>query len=207
MKPRATLRIAAALLSATVLLGCDARPNSVSGASLRVSSAPTQGPGILPGRPVIVTPSDRGGAARLAAAMAVRLNAPVVSPLAVTMAELDTASLIGFGSGIFDQAHHKALLELADALPPRPGRKVFIFSTSGVSREMLPGLHEKDPHQDLRERLVARGCQVVGEYNCAGFNDNVFLFLIGGINKGRPNARDIASAEAFADSLVQGAAR
>ncbi len=85
-----------------------------------------------------------------------------------------------------------------------PGRKVFIFSTSGVSREKAPGLNEEDPHKALRERLIAKGCEIVGEYNCVGYNDNSFLFLIGGMNKGHPNAKDIAGAEAFADSLLQG---
>jgi hypothetical protein len=52
--------------------------------------------------------------------------------------------------------------------------------------------------------LIAKGCQIVGEFNCTGYNDNSFLFLIGGMNKGHPNADDIARAEAFADSLLQG---
>ncbi len=204
MKPRGTIRIAAAFLAAGVLLGCGTRPDSASGASLRVLTEPMEGRRILPGRPVIVTPSERGGAARLASAMAARLGACVVSPAGVTVGELEKAGLLGFGSGIFDQAHHKALLDLAEALPPASGRKVFIFSTSGVSRQIAPSLHEEDPHKALRERLIARGCEIVGEFNCVGYNDNSFLFLIGGMNKGHPNAEDIALAEAFADSLQQG---
>ncbi len=128
----------------------------------------------------------------------------MTSPAGVTVGDLEKARLLGLGSGIFDQAHHKALLDLAEALPPAPGRKVFIFSTSGVSRHMAPGLHEEDPHKALRERLIARGCEIVGEFNCVGYNDNSLLVLIGGINQGRPNAKDIALAEAFADSLPQG---
>jgi hypothetical protein len=34
--------------------------------------------------------------------------------------------------------------------------------------------------------------------------DNSFLFLIGGTNRGHPDVQDIALAEAFADSLLQG---
>jgi hypothetical protein len=207
MKPRGAIRVAAAFLITGALLGCSSRPDSLSGASMRVSAETMQEHGILPGRPVIVTPSDRGGAARLASAMAARLRAVVVSPAGARMGELEKAGLLGLGSGIFNQAHHKALLDLAEALPPVSGRKAFIFSTSGVSREKAPGLHEEDPHNALRERLVAKGCEIVGEFNCAGYNDNSFLFLIGGINKGHPNAEDIALAEAFADSLLQGGAK
>lgn len=201
------IRTAAVLAVAGAVLGCGTHPDSLSGASTRVSAEPIETCEILPGQPVIVTPSDRGGAARLASAMAAKLAARVVSPGRATMEELEGASLLGLGSGIFDQAHHKALLDLAESLPLLPGRRVFIFSTSGVSREKARGLREADPHEALRERLIAHGCEVVGEFNCRGFNDNSFLFLFGGMNKGHPDPRDIARAEAFADSLLQGGGR
>jgi hypothetical protein len=47
--------------------------------------------------------------------------------------ELQEYSLIGFGSGIYGDKHHKALLDLADKLPPVTNRKAFIFSTSGMT--------------------------------------------------------------------------
>jgi hypothetical protein len=206
MRPRAAAHGAASLLAAVALFGCWTSPDSVAGASLRAAAGPAREGGIAPGAPLIVTPSDQGGAARLAAAMAARLHARVASPSAVAAAELEQAGLIGLGSGIFDQAHHKALLALAEALPPELGRKVFLFSTSGVSREKAPGAGAEDPHKALRDRLLAKGCLIVGEYNCVGFNDNSFLYLFGGMNRGHPDARDIALAESFADSLMEGGA-
>ncbi len=202
MKPRAATWIAAALALTVSMLGCADRPDSVSGASLQVTSEQEQVAGIRPGQPLIVTPSGSGGSAKLAHAMAAKLGARVASPAAVTAEEMESASLLGLGSGIFDQAHHKALLDLAEALPFKPGRRVFLFSTSGVSREKAPSAGAEDPHKALRERLIARGCKIVGEFNCVGFNDNSFLFLIGGINRGHPNAGDIALAQAFAESLA-----
>jgi hypothetical protein len=47
-------------------------------------------------------------------------------------------------------------------------------------------------HAALREKLRAKGYDVVGEFGCAGFNTNSFLKLFGGINKGRPDDRDLA---------------
>ncbi len=204
MRLRAAALMAAVLLVAAVLLGCGTRPDSISGASLQVAANTAPRGGIPAGRPLIVNPSEHGGAARLAAAMAARLQASVVSPANVTTEEIEKANLVGFGSGIFDPAHHKALLDLAERLPPSPGKRVFLFSTSGVASEVAQGLHEDDPHKALRDRLVAKGCRIVGEYNCVGFNDNSFLFLFGGINRGHPDARDIALAEGFADSLLEG---
>jgi hypothetical protein len=58
-------------------------------------------------------------------------------------------------------------------------------------------------HSALRERLTSRGYAVVGEFSCAGHNTNSFLKMFGGLNKGRPNAEDLADAEEFARALKE----
>jgi hypothetical protein len=60
-----------------------------------------------------------------------------------------------------------------------------------------------DPHTSLREKLLSKGYIIVDEFNCAGFNTNSFLKFIGGMNKGRPNAKDLKHAEEFAQNLKQ----
>jgi flavodoxin len=45
---------------------------------------------------------------------------------------------------------------------------------------------------------INQGYDVVGEFGCAGFNTNSFLKLFGGINKGRPDDRDLTQAAEFA---------
>lgn len=92
------------------------------------------------------------------------------------------------------------MIEFADELPLSPDKKVFIFSTSGISRESLP--KQDDPHTSLRACLIAKGVEVIGEFNCVGFNDNSFLKLFGGMNRGRPNNDDLKQAEAFAAALI-----
>lgn len=82
------------------------------------------------------------------------------------------------------------------------GKKVFIFSTSGVSRETDLKHNFGDPHKELRTILLRHGCKVVGEFDTVGFNKNSFLVLFGGINKGRPNAEDLAKAAEFARGLA-----
>ncbi|MHA2224598.1 MAG: flavodoxin family protein [Candidatus Hodarchaeales archaeon] len=111
--------------------------------------------------------------------------------------ELQEYSLIGFGSGIYDEKHHKTLLNLADKLLPITNRKAFIFSTSGTTGEFVKA------HSSLRQKLQSKGYIIVDEFNCAGFNSNSFLKLIGGMNKGRPNAEDLKHAEEFAQNLKQ----
>jgi flavodoxin len=153
---------------------------------------------------IILAGSRYGGTARIADAIAGMLDATVVSPAQVKPEELAGYDLIGFGSGIFDQKHHRSLLDAVDRLPQLAGKRVFIFSTSGVSRQYAMDHGIDDPHTPLRDKLRVVGCTVVGEYNCAGFNDNSFLKLFGGMNKGRPNDEDIRRAVEFAQVLGRG---
>jgi flavodoxin len=143
---------------------------------------------------------------RIASAMAAVLGAELKRPREVAPEGLGDYGLVGFGSGIFDAKHHEELLRLAEALPPSRGRKAFVFSTCGVpialAGKALVSRNAVASHSELRERLVAAGYEIVGEFGCAGFNTNSFLNRFGGVNKGRPNAEDIADAEEFARRLV-----
>ena len=113
------------------------------------------------------------------------LDAQIKTPQQINPEELQEYSLIGFGSGIYDEKHHKALLDLADKLPQVTDRKAFIFSTSSNLESLSKN------HSSLREKLHSKGYMIVDEFTCAGFNTNSFLKYLGGMNKGRPNAEDL----------------
>lgn len=123
------------------------------------------------------------------------LDAQIKTPQQINPEELQEYSLIGFGSGIYDEKHHKFLLELADKLPQVTSKKAFIFSTSSNLEPFAKN------HSALREKLQSKGYMIVDEFTCAGFNTNSFLKLFGGINKGRPNSEDLKHAEEFAQNL------
>lgn len=122
------------------------------------------------------------------------LDAQIRTPQQIDPEELQQYDLIGFGSGIYDGMLHKDLLDLADRLPSVTNGKVFIFSTSYDTRIALI-------HSALRNRLESKGCIIIDEFNCKGFNTNSFLRYFGGLNKGRPNDEDLKRAEEFALSL------
>ena len=189
---------------ALFLIGCaSSGVNATSAASTKPMDR-SVGAGVGKGGVLVILASSSGNStSRIGEAIADQLGAAVASPERVDPDELGKYSLVGFGSGIFDQAHHRSLLALADRLPYSPDRKVFIFSTSGVSRRFALDHDIDDPHDALRARLTAKGCAIVGEFNCVGFNDNSFLKLFGGMNKGRPNREDIALARAFAERLEE----
>ena len=116
----------------------------------------------------------------------------------IKVEELNDYDLIGFGAGIDSGKHYKELLAFATTLPKVDNKKCFIFSTAGVYtyKKML-----KD-HKALNTILTDKGYQVIGDYSCPGFNTNVFLKYIGGINKTRPNQNDFDNAKNFVKSLI-----
>lgn len=139
---------------------------------------------------------------KIANELASVFGADILFPDMVTPELLSKYDLLGFGSGIFDQKHHKRILEAAEMLSDCKGKKVFLFSTSGISRRIVIDNNIEDPHDALRAILKKKECNVVGEFNCPGLNKNSFLFLFGGINKGRPNLNDLENARKFAKSLL-----
>jgi flavodoxin len=55
------------------------------------------------------------------------LDALIKTPQQINPQELHEYSLIGFGSGIYSDKHHKSLFDLVDKLPKLPTRKLSFF--------------------------------------------------------------------------------
>ena len=141
---------------------------------------------------------------KIANAMAAVLDAEVRAPRQVNPDEPGQYELVGFGSGIYSDSPHPDLLDLADRLPAVTSGKAFIFSTMGAPFEGERGReYAAKCHARLRGTLLSKGYQVLGEFNCVGFNTNSFLKVLGGLNKDRPNAEDLRHAQEFAENLKQ----
>ena len=127
------------------------------------------------------------------------LDAQIKKPKQINPDELQDYNLVGFGSGIYSDKHHKSLLNLADKIPQVTNKKAFIFSTSAImGKEKVA-----NDHSTLREKLQSKGYMIVDEFACKGFNTNSFMKYLGGMNKGRPNTEDLKHAEDFAQNLKQ----
>jgi flavodoxin len=127
------------------------------------------------------------------------LDAPIKTPQQTNPKELQDYDLVGFGAGIDSGKHYKALLSFADSLPEVNKKKAFIFSTAGLSSEKKLG----EDHFFLRAKLESKGYVIVDEFQCKGFNTNSFIKYFGGMNRGRPNAKDLKKAEEFVQNLKQ----
>lgn len=136
---------------------------------------------------------------KVAKAISKVLGADIKWPEEIDPEKIPEYDLIGFGSGIYSAKHHESLLELADKLPHINDKNAFIFSTAGITGKSKAF---KD-HATLRKKLESKGYTIVDEFQCKGFNTNSFLRLFGGMNKGRPNAKDLKNAEEFALKLKQ----
>ena len=136
---------------------------------------------------------------KIAQVFAKELDAEIKTPQQIDPEELQEYDLVGFGSGIYDAKHHEALLDLADKLQEVSNRNAFLFSTSGITGEAKA----TEDHSTLGEKLRSKGYKIVDEFQCVGFNTNSFLKLFGGMNKGRPNEKDLKNAGEFAQNLKQ----
>lgn len=141
---------------------------------------------------------------KIAEAMAEVLDAQIKSPLQTDAQEVSEYSLIGFGSGIYSSRHHERILDFVDQLPQAENKKAFIFSTYGAPAFIANQKFIQKNHRFLRDKLIAKGYEVIGEFACAGFNTNSFLKHFGGINRGNPDADDLNRAKAFARNLIVG---
>lgn len=136
---------------------------------------------------------------KVAEAISGVLDADIKHPNDVSLDEIGKYELIGFGSGIYGDKHHPTVLELAAKLPGNSNQRVFIFTTCAITNESK----KKTDHKAIRDILESKGVKIAGEFQCVGFNTNSFLKYLGGMNKGRPNEKDLEKARAFARKLVE----
>lgn len=136
---------------------------------------------------------------KIARVFAKVLDSQIVNPLKTNPQETQKYDLVGFGSGIDSDKHYKPLLDFVDKLPEVNAKNAFIFSTSGIP--MAEKSYMPKCHALLKEKLISKGYLIVDEFICRGFNTNVFLKYIGGLNKGHPNETDLENAKNFAKKL------
>lgn len=145
---------------------------------------------------IICKSVHHGNTQKIAEVVAKVLEAKLVKPEELDINTVTKYDLIGFGSGIYYGKHHKDLLKVVDNLFSVKNKKAFIFSTSGTGEKNI-----SRNHRLIREKLMAKGFIIAGEFSCRGFDSFGLLKLIGGINKGRPDEHDLRKAEDFARRL------
>jgi len=146
---------------------------------------------------IIYISIHHGNTEKIAKVMANTLDAALLQVKQADASTLEQYDLIGFGSGIYFGEHHESLLDFVDKLPVLKNKKAFIFSTSGLRK--IRFIHDFD--KPLRKKLQRKGFDIIGEFSCRGLDTYRATKLVGGVNKGRPDAKDLKQAEDFASGL------
>jgi len=144
-------------------------------------------------RLIIYLSVHHGNTKKIAELMAEVLGADLAEVGKANKKMVQDADLVGFGSGIYFGKHHKSLLNFLEKLPNCSGKKSFIFSTSGVG-----GTKQ---HWALKMALKSKGFEIIGEFACKAWDTFGLLKLTGGINKSRPNKKDLEKAREFAEEI------
>jgi flavodoxin len=135
--------------------------------------------------------------AQIAHGMAGVLEAECAAPADCPYDLLADVRILGVGSGVYYGRLHDELLQWVRNLPDAYAHDmpVFIFTTSG-----LPFL-ANFWHWPLKHTLTKKGCRVVGEFACRGYDTWGPLWLTGGLNRRHPDERDVQRARMFAAGI------
>lgn len=145
---------------------------------------------------IICKSVHHGNTMKIAGAIGEILNAKIIKPSDFNKEFIESYDLIGFGSGIYGGAHDQSLLDLAEKLEIERDEKAFVFSTSMIRMSVM--------HKTLRDKLLGKGFDIIGEFHCKGFTDySILKRFFGGVNKGRPNKKDLQKAKDFARKLQE----
>lgn len=101
---------------------------------------------------------------------------------------LEEYDCIGLASGIYAFTMHRALEAFARQYLPA-GKPVFFVCTYGGAK----GSGSKA----LRQIAAEKGCPVLGEFGCRGYDTFGPFKLTGGIAKGHPSEEELEQARAF----------
>ena len=129
-----------------------------------------------------------GNTRKVLEAMAGEGNVDLINVTTRQVVRLEEYDCIGFASGVYFGKVHDGVLAFARQFLPQ-GKPVFFVCTYGGAK----GTGVKA----LSEIAEAKGCPVLGEFGCKGYDTFGPFKLVGGIAKGHPDARDLEDARSF----------
>ena len=141
----------------------------------------------------IVDSTHLGNTMKIAEAMAETVDMAITTFDKVEKYRLDDFDLVGYGSGIYFGKHSKKLMELVEK-QDNGKANVFVFSTSGTGNVKN--------NSALEELLKSKNKDVLGSFCCKGHDKFAMFKLVGGLNKGRPDGRDLENARRFIMNVV-----
>jgi len=145
---------------------------------------------------IIYNSIHKNNTEKIAKVMAEELNADLVKSFELKDYDMSKYDLIGLGSGIYFGRHHASILNLVNKLENVKNKRFFIFSTSGMGESIFNNFNKP-----LKDKINAKDGKLAAVFNCLGYDAWGPIKYIGGLNKNRPNEKDIEKAKDFANQL------
>lgn len=139
-----------------------------------------------------------GNTMKLARAFSSQLQCRLITASEALDDDLSHYKIVGLASGIYFTSHHPKIMAIIDQL--NTNHKTFVVSTRG--RPYLG-----DYHAGIKDALVNKGVEIIGEFSTKGYDCTGPFNLIRGGNKGRPNEKDELKAIKFVDKIMPEYAR
>ena len=121
-------------------------------------------------------------------AMAAEGDMDLIDVTACHTAHLEEYDCIGFASGIYGFDVQKGVIEFARQYLPQGKPVFFVYTYGGAKGNSI---------KSLAEIAKEKGCPILGEFGCKGYDTFGPFKVVGGIAKGHPNARDLENARTF----------
>jgi NAD-dependent dihydropyrimidine dehydrogenase PreA subunit/flavodoxin len=131
---------------------------------------------------------------KLTKAMAQAIGCNYITASKALDMDLNEYQTIGLGSGIYFGKHHPKLFGVVEKLHSSR-QDVFIFSSRGN-----PFLGKY--HQPLKDALIEKGKNIIGEFSVRGYDETGPWVIIGGGHRGKPDEKDLKMAVRFAQKTL-----
>ena len=136
-----------------------------------------------------------GNTLKVLEAMAQEGEIHLIDATAQQTAQLEEYDCIGFASGIYGFEFQKTVVEFARQYLPAGKPVFFVYTYGGVK-----GTGSKA----VAEIANAKGCSILGEFSCKGYDTFGPFKMVGGIAKGHPDTQDLDNARRFFRQIQEG---
>ena len=140
---------------------------------------------------IVYASVHHGNTKKVVDAIAKEYVVDLIDATKIKFADLSEYDVIGFASGVYFGKFHRSVLDFARENLPED-KKVFFISTYG-SKEGYAGIEKISENKNAL---------IIDKFGCKGWDSFGVFALVGGIQKGHPNANELAEAVQFYSGLV-----
>ncbi len=142
---------------------------------------------------IVYASLHHGNTKKVVDVLAKELDADIYSTHELAGVDIESYDVIGLASGIFYGKMHAGITNLIRIYEFKKHQKFFLVATCGM--------RYKNYLKPFELTLQDKHFEVVDTFMCPGYDTFGPLAKIGGIRKGRPNAKDLMKAKEFAANL------